>query len=172
MDFSRLFTSWGSVSLVLISTIVIYLVVVGYTRLAGPRSLATMSSFDFAATIAIGSTLATVANLGTPLAHGVVTLAVLYLAQTGMAYFRRRRDLARALDNRPLLLMQGAEVLEGNLRTARITRSELLAQLRSAGVTRLEEVGAAVLETTGSVSVLKVDPGGVVDDVLLEEVRR
>jgi uncharacterized membrane protein YcaP (DUF421 family) len=82
MQLARLSTSWGSVVFVLLSTVVIYLVVVVYTRLAGPRSLVSMSSFDFAATVAIGSTIATVANLGTPLVHGVVTLAVLYAAQS------------------------------------------------------------------------------------------
>ncbi|HWC68791.1 MAG TPA: YetF domain-containing protein [Acidimicrobiales bacterium] len=171
MELARLFTSWSSVGLVLVSTVVIYLTVVGYTRVAGPRSLATMSSFDVAATVAIGSTIATVANLGTPLAHGVITLAVLYIAQVGAAILRRRRNIGSALDNDPLLLMAGPELLVDNLRQARVTEVELWSKLRQAGVVRRDDVLAVVLETTGDVSVLQRRGDAQLDPQLLSGVR-
>lgn len=171
MDFSRLLTSWGSVGLVLLATAAIFAVVVLYTRLAGPRTLATMSSFDFAASVAIGSTIATVANLGTPLIHGVITLAVLYLAQVGASLMRRRQGAARALDNSPLMLMRDGTPITENLRTARVSEAELTAQLRRAGVTSFGQVAAAVLETSGEVSVLRTEPGAEFDRRLLAGVR-
>lgn len=167
MSVSRLFASWESLALVLVSTVAIYVVVITYTRLAGPRSLATMSSFDFAATVAIGSTVATVANLGTPLIHGVVTLAVLYAAQVLAAVLRRRHRIGRLLDNAPLLLMARGEVLEENLLTAHLAEAELWSHLRQHGVTDPDQVEAAILETTGDISVLT----GSVDRRLLHHVR-
>lgn len=167
MSVSRLFTSWESFALVLVSTVAIYAVVVLYTRLAGPRSLATMSSFDVAATVAIGSTVATVANLGTPLIHGIVTLAVLYGAQVLAAFLRRERRVGAALDNSPLLLMARGEVLTTNLQTAHIVEAELWSHLRRRGIADPAAVEAVVLETTGDVSVLT----GPLDPRLLEGVR-
>lgn len=166
MSISRLFTSWESVALVLVATLVIYVVVIVYTRVAGPRSLATMSSFDFAATVAIGSTVATVANLSTPLVHGVLTLAVLYSAQVVAAVLRRRSSIGQALDNSPLLLMADGELITGNLRKSHIAEAELWSNLRQHGVTDPGDV-LVVLETTGDISVLTGD----VDGRLLADVR-
>ena len=73
------------------------------------------------------------------------------------------------VDNRPLLLMAGPEVLDDHLRQARISRGELFGQLRSSGVLRLEQVTAVVLETTVDLSVLTGDDD--VDQVLLAGVR-
>lgn len=50
---ARLGASWQIVGVIVVSTVLVYLAVIALTRLAGPRSLAKMSSFDFAATVAI-----------------------------------------------------------------------------------------------------------------------
>jgi uncharacterized membrane protein YcaP (DUF421 family) len=153
MDLGRLWTSWQEVGLVLLSTVSIYLSVIVYTRIAGLRSLATMSSFDFAATVAVGSTIATVANLGTPTAHGLLVLGTLYALQAAIAWSRRTMN-GRFIDNRPLVLMAGAEILHENLQVVRVTEWELMSQLRAHGVNRLDDVRAVIMESTGSISVL------------------
>ncbi len=130
-----------------------------------------MSSFDIAAAVAVGSTVATAASLDTPVAHAVVTLTVLYAAQAGAALLRRRRRINRVMDNSPLLLMAGSEILADNLRQARLTEPELWSQLRRAGVVRRAEVLAVVLETTGELSVLKGGSPADLDRVLLDGVR-
>jgi uncharacterized membrane protein YcaP (DUF421 family) len=169
MDFTRLTASWGSIGLVVVAAVGAYLVVVLYTRLSGPRSLATMSSFDFAATIAIGSTVATAANLSTPLAQAVTTLTVLYLAQVAAGLLRRKRVFGTALDNSPIILVHQGRVLDDNLDEARVSRRELWSQLRQAGVHHRSQVAAAILETSGTVSVITGDED--LDDDLLEGVR-
>ena len=165
----RLGTDGSSVATIAISTLGVYALVVLLTRLAGPRSLAKMSSFDFAATVAVGSTLASTAVGSVSLAEGGTGLVLLFGAQALVGVLRRRGMFAGGVDNRPLLLMAGAEVLDRQLRQARISRSELYAQLRLAGVQRLTEVHAVVLETNGDLSVLTADRG--LDEQLLEGVR-
>lgn len=51
----RLGTTGPGLSAAVVSTICVYLVVVLLTRLAGTRPQAKMSSFDVAATVAVGS---------------------------------------------------------------------------------------------------------------------
>ncbi len=165
----RLGTGGTSLGVVVVSTVGVYAVVVVLTRLAGPRSLAKMSGFDFAATVAVGSTLASTALGSVSLAEGSAALAVLFGLQAVVAVLRRRGVLGGAIDSSPLLLMAGPEVLDDALRQARISREELYGQLRSAGVTRLEQVTAVVLETTGDLSVLTDAPP--IDAVLLDGVR-
>ncbi len=167
---SELGSSWTNLASIVVAGVAVYLTVIALTRLAGPRSLAKMSSFDFAATVAIGSTVASTFLGSTPLVSGVLALTLLYGLQYGIATLRRRNVFAGMLDNRPLLLMDGATVIEGNLRHARVSREELWGKLRQAGVQRLDQVRAVVLETTGDMSVLTDD--GPIDDVLLAGVRQ
>ena len=171
MDFlARLGASWQTVGVIVVSTVLVYIAVIALTRLAGPRSLAKMSSFDFAATVAIGSTVASTALASTPLVNGVAALVMLYGLQYFIATLRRRNTLRGTADNRPMLLLVDGRVLEGNLQHVRVSREELWSRLRLSGVRRLEEVRAVVLETTGDMSVLTGDQGAW-NVALLEGIR-
>ncbi|HEX2029269.1 MAG TPA: YetF domain-containing protein [Nitriliruptorales bacterium] len=165
----QLGTGWGDVWLIAVSTVGIYVAVIVYTRLAGLRSFSKMSSFDFAMTIAVGSIMASVAVSSPSLLEGLVGLGTLFVVQVGVAALRRWTLAARLVDNRPLLLMQGRDMLYDNLRAARITEDDVRSKLREANVLRDEDIRAVVLETTGDISVLhgpELEPG------LLDGVRR
>jgi len=161
--------------LVLASTVGIYAALVGLTRIAGLRSFSKMSSFDFAITVAVGSLIATVlVAQDPPLLQGVVALASLYAVQMALAILRYRTGWVPSLvDNEPLLLMEGTEVLDDNLRRASVTAGDLRAKLREANVVSLDQVEAVVMETTGDISVLHAPPEGPsLDSQLLAGVRR
>ncbi|WP_017976968.1 DUF421 domain-containing protein [Actinopolyspora halophila] len=167
-------TSWKSLALVLLGTVVMYLALILFSRLAGLRSFAQMTNFDMAATVAFGSMVATTAVSGTtPLAQGVLALAVLFSVQGLIAWLRGRRRWEGVVDNWPLLLMEGATVLEESLSRAQLTRNDLLSKLRLAGVTNFDQVGAVVLEASGDVSVLlRESDGSLPEPELLASVRR
>ena len=167
-------TSWETAGLAIVSAVGIYVALVILTRLAGLRSFSKMSSFDFAVTVAIGSLIAsTIISADPPLARAGIALAALYAIQMGVAVLRRRSGaVRRAVDNAPLLLMDGPTILHENLDRACVTESDLMAKLREANVIRLDEVRAVVMESTGDVSVLHGDPDGPdVEPALLEGVR-
>ena len=73
------------------------------------------------------------------------------------------------MQNEPVLLMRDGEILDEALEKTRVARSDLIAKLREANVTDYSQVRAAVLETTGDVSVLH---GETLDEALLEGVRK
>jgi uncharacterized membrane protein YcaP (DUF421 family) len=156
-------------TIALAATVAIYLWVIGATRLAGLRSFSKMSAFDFAMTVAIGSIIASTALGTAPLAMGMLAVAVLFIAQVVVSRLRRATNVEGAVDNTPLLLMFGAEVLDEHLARARLTRDDLRAKLRAANVLDPSDVRAVVLETTGDVSVLQ--GGGPLHPRLLEGVR-
>ena len=174
MDSSRLFTSWHTVFMALISTIGIYIVLIVFTRLSGLRSFSKMSSFDFAITVAIGSVLASTILFRPPsLVHAAVAMGTLFLIQMLVAHFRNNSKLMRKLvDNEPLLLMKNTEIIEENLQRAKVTHADLRAKLREANVTQLTQVQAVVMESTGDIAVLHHnEPEHNLDDALLEGVR-
>jgi len=167
-------TSFEVVPAVLVSAVGIYVGVILLTRVAGLRSFSKLSSFDFAMTVAIGSLVATtIVSADPPLLQALVGLACLYGLQMGVAIVRRESPrVARMVDNRPLLLMDGSRLIQENLRLARVTEEDLRAKLREANVLALDQVRAVVMETTGDVSVLHgAADGPRLEPVLLEGVR-
>lgn len=154
-----------------LSALLMMIVVIAVVRMIGLRSFSKMSSFDFAVTVSVGSILGAVATSSAAVADGAVAVGSLLGVQAVVSWFRARRPAAqKALDNSPLLLMDGPVFLEANLRTARVSRSDVIGKLREANVLRLHDVRAVVLEVTGDISVLHGD--NTIDAVILEGVRR
>ncbi len=138
-----------------LSAIGIYITVILLTRIFGKRSFSKMSSFDFAGTIAIGSIIAsTLLSSTVSLMEGIVGLSAIYLLQGLVAFARKSKSFRAMVDNAPLLLMDGKEILWDNLKKANVTEDDLRAKLREANVIELDEVFAVVFETTGDISVL------------------
>lgn len=158
-------------ALVPVTALGVYVVIILFTRLNGLRSFSTMSAFDFAITVATGSLLAsTILNPRPSLAEGVLGLASLFLLQRVVAFLRRSKRIQRWVDNEPRVLVRRGEVREDNLRRCHMTMDDLRAKVREAGLLRMEDVEAAVMETTGRVSVLARREGTEVDDRLLRNV--
>lgn len=175
MDWSWIGTTWTAAAMTLASAAGIYLALIVYTRLVGLRSFSKMSSFDFAITVAIGSVIATtVVAEDPPLLQGAMALAWLYALQYGLSRLRQRSGTVRAaVDNRPVLLMDGDRILEAAMDRAGVTRADVLAKLREANVLRFDQVRAVVLESTGDISVLHApaDDAVELEPALLDQVR-
>jgi uncharacterized membrane protein YcaP (DUF421 family) len=167
---SELGASGTQLAVAALAALGIYVAVILATRLSGLRSFSKMSAFDFAMTVAIGSLIASAASGQAPLATVAVGVGALYLAQFVVALLRRHALLHGAVDNSPLLLMDGATILHDNLAAARVTLDDLHAKLREANVLDYDQIHAVVFETTGDVTVLHGD--GPLAAGLLRGVRR
>ena len=159
---------------IVLTAIGIYFATIIFTRLAGKRSFSKMSSFDFAMTVAIGSIIATtVLSKSVSLLQGVIGLAAVYILQVLVAILRKLEIVQKLIDNKPLLLMDGEEILQENLKKARVTESDLRSKLREANVLELSQVRAVIFESTGDIAVLhSKDEQVKVEDWLLKGVER
>ena len=156
---------------ILLSALGVYITLILFTRIAGKRSFSKMSSFDFAMTVAIGSILAsTILSSSVSLAEGITGLAVVYLLQISAAFLRRYKGFKKLIDNTPLLLMDGQNILYENLKKARVAEGDLRSKLREANVIELSEVHAVVFETTGDISVLHSSNNRKLNDWMMEDV--
>ena len=133
-----------------------YLALVVALRVSGKRTLTKWNAFDLVVTIALGSVLATTLTSDqVSLVQGVVALAILIALQFGIAWLSVRSALVRRwTKSTPRLLLREGRFDDAALREERVTRSEVLAAIRSAGIGETECVAAVVLETDGSVSVI------------------
>ncbi|VXB24306.1 DUF421 domain-containing protein [Maribacter litoralis] len=166
-------TSWETVMLISVSAFGIYIAVILFTRIVGKRSFSKMSSFDFAMTVAVGSIVAsTILSSTVKMIEGIVGLGIVYLLQISVALARRNKSVQKIVDNSPLLLMDGEEIISSNLRKARVTEGDLRSKLREANVTELSQIKAVVFETTGNISVLHKKNDSPLDLWILKDVKR
>lgn len=82
---------------------------------------------------------------------------------------QRSRAFDQLVQNTPILLMRDGVILHDALQATRVSEEDLIAKLREANAIDLSNVHAAVLETTGDVSVLH---GKHVDETLYKGVAR
>ncbi|PVW16237.1 DUF421 domain-containing protein [Marixanthomonas spongiae] len=159
---------------VLISILLIFTGIIIITRIAGLRTFSKMSSFDFAATIAIGSILASIVlNTDQSLVKGVIALGGIIAFQSVFMLLKRKSNVFQKFaTNAPLLLMKDGTILSENLKAANMGEDDLIAKLREANVFDLNEVHAAILESTGDVSILHTHEDKQLQDKILQGVQQ
>ena len=161
------FNGWSVLGRTLLIGVLAYVSLVFMLRVSGKRTLAKMNAFDLVVTVAIGSTLATIVlSKSVALAEGLLALALLIGMQFAISWSSTRMPwLRRVVTGEPRLLLRDGTMLDDALRDARVTREEVRAAVRSAGIGALGEVAAVVLETDGSFSVIAGQPGAALSSL-------
>jgi len=151
------FENWFGVIRVIVVGVFAYLALIFWLRISGKRTLSKWNAFDFVVTVALGSTLATVLlSKDVALVEGLFAFVVLIGLQYIMTWLAVRYTVVqRIIKAEPTLLLSQGQFIPDSLRSQRVTESEVRAAVRDAGITAMEEVGAVVLETDGSFSVMR-----------------
>lgn len=150
------FDTWQGLARVGVVGSLAYLGLVFLLRVSGKRTLSKMNAFDFVVTVALGSTLATVLlSKDVALAEGIAAFALLVGAQYLITYLSvRSSTLKRLVKSEPSLLFYDGGFLADAMKRERVTHEEVLAAVRQQGTPSLEQIGAVVLETDGTFSIL------------------
>src|ERR1700742_4359584 len=124
------------------------------TRMLGRRELNSLEPFDLILLVVTGDLV----QQGVTQNDQSVTGALLAISTIGVltvalsyASFRFRR-LRPILNGEPIVLVEDGEVIEPNLRRQRLTREEIGAEARLEGISSIEDVRWAILETNGRIS--------------------
>ena len=156
--------------LVLTSLAMVWVVML--VRVNGLRSFSKMTNFDFVMTVAVGSLLAGASQSTdwSAFAQTLSAMAALFLVQYLAARLRKASNkFETLLQNHPVVLMRDGVILHEALASTRVAKDDLIAKLREANVLHLSQVRAAILETTGDVSVLH---GDACSEELLQGTKR
>jgi uncharacterized membrane protein YcaP (DUF421 family) len=140
-------------------TAVIYLAVVIGLRLTGKREVGQMTPFDLVLLILIANAVQNaMTGPDTSVTGGIVAAGTLLLLNFLVSRFVfRNRRLRRVVEGTPTILIHNGQLIQKNLASEHLDPDEILQALREHGVPRIEEVGLAVLEIDGSISVLRKD---------------
>lgn len=152
-----LFSGWDSVARTLVVGVAAYVALVIFLRISGKRTLSKLNAFDLVVTVALGSSLATaLITKDVTLVDGALAFALLIALQFAVTWSSvRTRWVRRLVTGEPRLLLYRGRLLDDAMRRARLTEGEVLSAVRGAGIARVEDVEAVVLETDGSLSVVR-----------------
>lgn len=145
---------YGVLSMRIITVIATFLIVAIFL---GKRHLAELSVFDFVVAITLGSVAgADVADPEVPhlpTLYAIILIGILHVLLSRTIL--KNRKIGRWVTLDPTLVVQKGIILRENLKRVRYTVDELLSHLRDKDVFDLREVEYAVLEPSGTLSVLK-----------------
>lgn len=155
------FGGWDSLLRIFVVGMLAYITLVIFLRISGKRTLSKMNAFDFVVTVALGSTLATVLlSKDVTLAEGALAFALLIGLQFVVTWSSIRVSWVRRLvTGEPVMLLHRGELLHDAMRRSRVTDAEVQAAVRASGLDSARDARAVVLETDGSISVVKNGSG-------------
>jgi uncharacterized membrane protein YcaP (DUF421 family) len=135
----------------------IYVLVMVLVRLSGKRAVGQFTPFDLVLLILIGNAVQNGINGGDNSLTGAAIMATTLIALNyAVAYVTsRNRKVEKFVEGVPVLLARDGQLFEAVLRRELVSREDFREALRMNGVDDVAEVELALLETNGSISVVK-----------------
>ena len=136
---------------------VIYVFLLVVFRIAGKRSLAQITTFDFVLLLIIGeATQQALLGDDYSVVNACIVIATLILLQIALSHVAARFPAVdRAVEGLPLIVVDNGKLLNDRLRRERLDQSEILAAARELhGLERLEDIKYAVLERSGGITIV------------------
>jgi len=135
----------------------IYALVMVLIRVSGKRAVGQFTPFDLVMLILIGNAVQNGINGGDNSLTGAAIMATTLIALNyGVAFITSRsRRVERIVEGEPVVLARNGKLFEGVLRRELVSRDDFRESLRMNGIDDVAKVELALLETNGSISVVK-----------------
>ena len=126
-------------------------------RVAGKRSIAQITTFDFVLLLIIGeATQQALIGNDFSLTTAWLLIASLVGADIAISLFKQRFPrIERWLDGTPLVIVDHGQLLHDRMKKARIDEADIMSAARHLqGLERLEQIKYAVLERSGGITII------------------
>lgn len=135
----------------------IYALVMVLVRVSGKRAVGQFTPFDLVLLILIGNAVQNGINGGDNSLTGAAIMATTLIALNYSVAFvtSRNRKVEKFVEGVPVVLARNGQLFNGVLRRELVSREDFREALRMNGVEDVSDVELALLETNGSISVVK-----------------
>jgi uncharacterized membrane protein YcaP (DUF421 family) len=141
---------------VLIQSLVAFVILLFLARFMGKRQIAQLTYFDYIVGITIGNIAGAWSLDEVKSIHALCSILIWGILPILLAVAQRKSYRARMiLDGSPTTIIQDGKVLDHNLKKVGLAIEEMMLLLRDKDVFKVSDVQDAILETNGSLSVLK-----------------
>ncbi len=137
--------------------LVVYLFLLILFRIAGRRTLGSITNFDFVLLLIISEATQN-AMIGNDysVTNGFLVILTLVGLDIALSYLKQRFPaMERYLDGLPLILVDQGRPLKELMHRARVDERDILAAAREKhGLERMDQIKYAILETNGMISIV------------------
>lgn len=139
---------------IFIRAIIFYLTMVVTLRALGKHQLGQFQPYEFALAIMIADLLAApMSDVSTPLLHGVLPIAALFVTHSVITFCCLKSDKLRSIiSGKPSVVVSRGVIHPGELERLCLSVSDLLEGMREAGILDPAEVGTAIVEADGQIT--------------------
>ncbi|WP_027891226.1 DUF421 domain-containing protein [Calidithermus chliarophilus] len=126
-------------------------------RLAGKRSLAQITTFDFVLLLIISESIQNaLVGQDYSLTHAALLVMTLVGVDIGLSLLKQRSPrIERLLDDVPLIILENGKPLKDRMNKARVDEEDILSAARELqGLERLDQIKYAVLERSGGITII------------------
>lgn len=144
-------------SIILIRSIILYIIVVSAVRLMGKRQLGELQPSELVITILV-SNIATLPLEDTdiPLIIGITPILALVCYEVFVSWLIIRMPFFRkVIYGSPKIIISNGKINRSVLRELRLSVDDIMTAVRTQQIFDISEVQFAIVETTGSISVMK-----------------
>ena len=135
----------------------IYLILMLIFRIAGKRSLAQLTTFDFVLLLVIGeATQQALLGNDFSLTNAFLVILTLVGIDIGLSLLKQRwPTLEKWMDSVPLVILEDGKLHKDRMDKVRVDETDILTAARQMhGLERMEQIKYAVLERSGGISVI------------------
>jgi uncharacterized membrane protein YcaP (DUF421 family) len=142
---------------IIFRTLFLYLLIIVIFRLMGKREIGELSILDLVVFIMIGEmAVIAIENTKDPLIHSVIPMVLLMIIQITLALISLKSKKFRDLvDGQPSIIINRGKIDENAMRKQRYNFDDLMTQLREKDIRSIADVEFAILESSGSLSVIE-----------------
>ncbi|PWU08126.1 MAG: DUF421 domain-containing protein [Terriglobia bacterium] len=140
--------------------VVVYLFLVALLRIFGKRELAQLNPFDLVVLLSLSNTVqnAIIGNDNSMTGGLIGALTLLGVNYLVVRFLFRHQRLDQLFEGKPTVLIDRGHIIEKNLASELMTRSELMTVLHRQGFFQLSEVERCVLEPGGGFAIKRREP--------------
>lgn len=142
--------------------VVVYVILLVLIRVSGKRTMGQFTPFDMLLIVLLGSSVQnSLLGEDTSLGGGLLLAATLIACNWLVAFVTSRSDRAeRLVEGVPVVLARDGELFRSVLKREMVSEDDFDEALRQNGQMTLTDVRIALLETNGTISVVKRDSDG------------
>lgn len=135
----------------------IYFFLLVVLRASGRRTLAQATPFDLVLLLLVSEVVqqAIVGAGDDSVTTAMIAVTTLVALDVALSLAKARwHSFGKVLDGVPMILVEHGQKFETRMKYARIDEDEILEAARNHGLTSLDQIDYAILETTGKVSII------------------
>lgn len=154
-----MFTLTTPIWSLILSPIIVFIFLVVIMRITGRRQAGELNPFDFITLLLISDCVQNALNQNEKsLLGGMISVSSLLFVNWFFNYFKFKSPRFKKLsEGEPVVLIKNGIINEKNLSKEKMTLSDIEEFMRNKGIKSIKEIELMIMETTGNISILKIE---------------